>query len=157
MFKKILYLTATLGLALTLCSCEKHETIFDHPFIYITDGKMSGSSREDVTSDGRYTSEYTLILSSKTLKEELIVTYDLIVGDGLTEGVDFELLNPKSVVFPIGLYENVIRIKWNARRVDETKNNTIRIVLTGTNQNITLGFPGPDKNNSSFMITKFNN
>lgn len=163
MNRRILYFIASIFTLTLLGSCEEHEIIFDHPFVFVTDNEQFTSGKAQVDSRGKFEQSYAIILSSKTLDEDLVVTYDLQVGSGLKEGVDFELLSPKSVVFPIGLYQNVIHIKWlpheleeGADDMDNIKRNSVSIVLTGASKDITLGYPGPAKKNSVYTITKFN-
>ena len=147
-----------------LCSCEKHEVIFDHPFIYITDNSTNTTSSAEVDSEGSFETTYAVILSSRTLESELLVNYDLEPGNGLQEGVDYELLSPKQLVFPVGLYVNVIHIRWLPRRVDDSvdaggrpvKDNSVKIVLKSNSMNFTMGYPGPDKLNSYSTSTKVN-
>ena len=49
-----------------------------------------------------------------------------------------------------------IRIKWLAHPVDETKDNTLTIRLTGNSQNLQLGVPGPDGLQKQLVIEKKN-
>ena len=139
---------------ISLNSCEKQEIIFDHPFVYITKNINSTASSEEVDGEASFQSTYYIILSSKTLSQELTVNYDFVPGNGLKEGVDYELPAARSVVFTVGLYEIPIRIRWLSRKVNPNEDNTLKIELTGNSQNFTIGFPGPAKNNSVFTITK---
>ena len=135
--------------------CQKHEIIFDHPFVYITTNPDLTSSTDVVDCQARVQRTYYIVLSSKTLDEELVVNYDLVPENGLTENEDYQLLSARSVVFSVGLYVIPIRIQWLPKQVDPTKLNTLKIVLTNNSMNFTMGFPGPEKNNSVFTITKY--
>ena len=46
--------------------------------------------------------------------------------------------------------------KWLAHPVDETKDNTLTIRLTGNSQNLHLGVPGPDGLQKQLVIEKKN-
>ena len=60
------------------------------------------------------------------------------------------------LTFEPGIYDMPIRIKWLAHPVDETKDNTLTIRLTGNSQNLHLGVPGPDGLQKQLVIEKKN-
>lgn len=94
-------------------------------------------------------------MSTKKIAEDVTVDYELVVGDGLQEGVDFRQVSPgSSIVFPSGVYERPIRIEWLNHMIEAGKNNTVKIVLKSNSKNFTIGFPGPDHLNSEYTITK---
>ena len=98
-----------------------------------------------------------MYLSSKPLTENLEVNYQVIVGDGLKSGVDFELVTKGSTLtFLPGIYDMPIRIRWMPNHLDENKDNTITIRLTGNNQGLTMGLPGPDGLQRVLVIEKQN-
>ena len=102
-------------------------------------------------------STYSVYLSSKPLTENLEVNYQVIVGDGLKSGVDFELVTKGSTLtFLPGIYDMPIRIRWMPNHLDENKDNTITIRLTGNNQGLTMGLPGPDGLQRELVIEKQN-
>lgn len=140
----------------TLCACQKEEFEgYDVPFVRIT--TTTGASQTVVLSNVNNINTYMVSLSSKALTEPLTVTYDIVVGEGLQEGVDYQLLTTgNSLTFEPGIYDMPIRIKWLAHTVDETHDNTFTIRLTGTNQNLHLGAPGPDGLQKQLVITKQN-
>lgn len=145
-------------IALCLCfaaaSCSDDEP-YDNPFIYIE--ATGGVSRVVVNSDVNNTNAYNVYVSSKAFSHNLEVSYEIVVGDGLQAGRDFEIVNPgNSLTFMPGIYDMPIRIRWKPNRVDPSKNNTLTIRLTGNNMGFTLGLPGPDMLKREVVIEKRN-
>ncbi|MBD5180634.1 MAG: hypothetical protein HDT01_04975 [Bacteroidales bacterium] len=137
-----------------MSSCSKDEP-FDHPFIHIV--ADNGASRVIVNSDVNNVNSYNVYVSSKALTSNLVVNYEILVGDGLQAGRDFELVNPgNTLTFLPGIYDMPIRIRWKPNKVNPTKNNTLTIRLTGNNQGFTLGLPGPDELQRELVIEKKN-
>ena len=115
------------------CTTDEKEP-YDTPFIHIMTDK--GVSKVIVKSDVNNINTYNVYLSSKPLTENLEVNYQVIVGDGLESG--------STLTFLPGIYDMPIRIRWMPNHLDENKDNTITIRLTGNNQGLTMGLPGPD-------------
>lgn len=153
--KLIYLLLSSVMLSLVAMSCTNKEEPYDNPFVYITaDG---GASRIVVNSDVQNVNSYNVYLSSRALSKNLEVGYELIVGDGLQAGRDFELVNQGNVLtFPPGIYDMTVRIRWKSHPVDPTKNNTLTIRLISANMDITLGRPGPDALQRELVIEKKN-
>ena len=143
--KKIIVMLLAL---VALCGCQKEEFEgFDMPFVKVT--TTTGASQTVVLSN--------VSVSSKMLTTALVVNYEIVVGDGLQEGVDYELVTTgNQLTFEPGIYDMPIRIKWLAHPVDETKDNTLTIRLTGNSQNLHLGVPGPDGLQKQLVIEKKN-
>ncbi len=141
---------------ITLCGCQKEEFEgFDVPFVKVT--TTTGASQTVVLSNVNNVNTYMVSVSSKALTSALVVDYQIVVGDGLQEGVDYQLVTTgNQLTFEPGVYDMPIRIKWMAHTVDETKDNTLTIRLTGTNQNMQLGVPGPDGLQKQLVIEKKN-
>lgn len=145
-----------LVLCLTLSSCNRDEiSVFDAPFVHINFNNVSSaninSNRKDIAS-------YYIYLSSKPLYQDMLLDYSVIVGDGLKENVDFKVLTTEfPMVFPKGINRRPIQIQWMDNVVDPTKDNTLTIQLNSNNLNITVGFPGPDANQSKLVLEKVNN
>jgi len=140
---------------MTLTSCNKEEIdVFDEPFVHINFNNLSeaniSSNRKDIVS-------YYIYLSTKPLKQDMLLDYSIIIGDGLQQGVDFNILTTEyPLVFPIGIYRRPIQIQWLDHDLDPTKDNTLRIKLDSNNLNINIGFPGPDANQSELILHKIN-
>jgi hypothetical protein len=140
---------------LTACGLEEHEA-YQTPFVHIMkdDASTAIVSAQANTPASRPDS-YSVYLSTAPLKNNLVVDFDLIVGNGLREGRDFVMVTQgRSLTFLPGIYDMPIRIRWIANPVDPTKDNTLTIVLVDTNKGFNLGLPGPDHLQSRFTITK---
>ncbi len=157
----IRYINHLLLSAIILClcsvavSCTKDEEPFDNPFIYIeVDG---GASSVVVNSDVNNTNTYNVYVSSRAFNRNLEVNYEIIAGNGLQAGRDFEIVTPgNTLTFMPGIYDMPIRIRWKPNPVDPSNNNTLTIRLTGNNMGFTMGVPGPDGLKRELVIRKSN-
>ena len=151
--KRILFLCMALA---TLASCSKEEFDgYDNPFISIA--TETGASSITILSNVNNINTYIVSVSSRPLATPLTVNYQVTVGDGLEEGVDYELVTTgNSLVFEPGVYDMPIRIRWISHPVDERKNNTLTITLTANSQDLALGFPGKSGYRKSLVIEKKN-
>ena len=152
--KKVLYILFLIG---SLYSCDQEESVyFDEPFVRIC--TSTGEARTVVLSNVRNTNTYSVYLSSRPITDSLEVSYEVIVGDGLTEDVDYKVVTTANpLVFLPGINDMPIRIRWLKNPVDPTKDNTVTIRLTGNSKGYNLGFPGPDHVQSEVVIEKRNN
>ena len=100
---RLLYMFV-MALMLTLSSCDKDETIYmTEPYIWLK--SESGLSNIVVKSDVKNINTYSIILSAGQQKENLTVNYEITVGDGLQQGVDFEIVTEgNSITFFIRKY-----------------------------------------------------
>lgn len=138
-----------------MSACAEEEKAFDAPFVYLTD-KYGGISAT-MDSKALYTATYYVKLSSKLRTGNLEVQYKVVPGDGLQEGVDYSLTatNSNPIVFQPGVYEKTIQINWLPNSLNNTKDNTVRIILESSNDpSVTIGRIGPDKLGSQYTITK---
>lgn len=149
--KRILYIFTLLALTL---SCRVHEMpLYNTPFVYLM--TENGSDKATVGSDVDNVNVYYMVLSSASLSQNLVVDYKVTAGDGLKEGVDFSMeTKGSSITFLPGINKMPLRIKWMPHDLDENKDNTLRLTLTGANMSVNLGFPGPDALNKELIITK---
>jgi hypothetical protein len=153
LFNRYTFVLGSILSLLTSCGLTEQED-FDTPFVRIS---YQESDKITMTSNTRKTYAYYVYLSSKPLSQNLEVTYDIEIGNGLTQGVDYEILTTGTkLTFPTGIYTMPIWIQWLPNTVDTLKNNTLRIVLKSNNLGISNGFPGPDHVQSSLTITKVN-
>ncbi len=154
MKNKITYLiisTIIAGFTL-LSSCKKEVEPFNHPFFHIM---VDNKSAIDVLSDRKDLVNYNVYLSAELQFEPIDVNYEVIVGDGLKEGRDFDLITKGTKLnFPPGIFERPITIQWKEAALDPTKNNTIIIKLISNSKNYILGLPGPDQLQKQLVITK---
>lgn len=155
MKKIILKYTLFIIVVLNITGCNKDEVEpYDQPFIHIMKDDVSSVT---VKSKATVISGYNVYLSSKRIEENLVVEYSLIVGDGLVEGIDYELITKtNSLTFLPGIFDMPIRIKWLPNNLDENKNNSIVIRLESNNLNYTIGLPGDKHEQREFTITKVN-
>lgn len=156
--KKFIYIILVLLLA---CSCEDRVIVlFDTPFVSITDEGGSATSMTVPAEMNNMLTSLTvkLCVSNNYFTEPISVEYELVVGDGLKEGVDFKLQasTASPLVFEKGTYTKPIRIIWlNNPDFDASKDNTLTVRLSGSSiSEMVLGYPGPDAIKSSFIFTK---
>lgn len=137
-----------------LSGCNDDRPLFDTPFVYILD--EYGGSTSEVNSLATFVATYTVYLSSHTPNRDIVVDYDIIVGKGLVENVDYRIIpsSTSPLIFPNGVYQMAIRIEWLRNPTDDSKENTLQVVLTETSDDITIGMPGKTKRFSSHTITK---
>jgi hypothetical protein len=140
-------------LAAFCTSCGMNENPpYDLKFFHIM---VNETSLVNVSSKANMIGTYNVYMSTPATNETVTLMYELIVGDGLTEGVDFRLLNTgNSLTFLPGIYDMPIRIQWMANPVDPTKDNTLKIRLVSNDKGYAIGLPGPDHLQSVLTITK---
>lgn len=151
-FSTILFLSVFSGFIFSSCSKNEHER-YDLRFVHIMDNE---SSTVNVSSKGNSIGTYNIYLSAPQFLEPVTVTFKITAGAGLTEGVDYELMTTGTeVTFLPGIYDMPIRIRWMAKPVDPSLDNTIKIeLLKVSNSSFTLGLPGKDMLQRSLTITK---
>lgn len=154
-FNYMMLIVSAIILSVSASSCSKGDEPFDTPFAYLS--AEGGLQRIVVNSDVKNVNTYMVYLSSKRLTQNLVVNYEVIAGNGLQEGRDYELVTTgKSLTFLPGIYDMPIRIRWKPNPIDPSKNNTLTIRLTDNNLDVTLGKPGPDELFRQLVIEKKN-
>lgn len=160
--KRILNLYPLLIAALTLSAgCGKLEyKVYDNPYIFIAeagDATYMETSRVSARRND-LVKIYNVYFSTKAVDCPVTVNYEIIVGSGLKEGLDFTLDTPGgSLVFAPGTYVMPIQITYLKNSITSGNDNTITIKLTGADRNVTLGIPGEGNHNVSHTITKTKN
>ncbi len=153
-----------LAAALLCCGCEWHEDVlFDTPFASVFDNAGGSSS----TIDSRFGKGVESILSELKVSisvsedhfsEPVSIEYEVIVGDGLKEGVDFRIQpsTASPLTFSPGTYTLPVRILWlKTDTPDSSKDNTLTIRLSGSSlEGMELGYPGPSHKGQAFVFTK---
>lgn len=151
--RKVLNILVACVLSLITLSCNKElATPYDHPFFYI---HVNNASQINLQATRNETVDYKVFFSTKMQYEPVTLKYEVIVGNGLQEGVDFELVNTsKELIFKPGYFEMPITIKWKSNTLDNSKDNSVIIRLVSNDKNITIGMPGPDKKQAELKIVK---
>ena len=148
--RNILFL-CSLILLLTSCGLDELPE-YDLKYIHIM---MNESSETTVSSKANTVGTYNIYLSAPASEETVTVTYEIIVGDGLKEGVDYKIITQGSTLtFLPGIYDMPIRIQWFPNIIDPNKDNTIKIKLLSNDKGYSIGLPGPNQNQSVFTIRK---
>lgn len=142
-------------LSLILSSCHINDLkVFKGSFVYFNE---AASSSTVINSKGTFTGEYMIQFTSEAIEENLKVTVKAHVGDGLKEGVDFQLLSPSELTFYPGVYKLYYRVKWLPHQLDPSKDNTITLEIeSASDPNVTLGVPGPSQKYRTIKLTKNN-
>lgn len=148
------------SIALLLCGCRKHEDVFfDTPFVRIEGATGQTSFEVDKNLDNLLV-DLRIILSASNnyFTEPITVEYDVIVGSGLQEGVDFRIQQStmSPVTFSPGNYSMPVRVLWyKTEGFDPSKDNTLTLRLKGTsNPAVKIGLPGPNSSKTEFIFTK---
>lgn len=137
--------------AVTLLSCNKIET-FTGAFVAFD---TAGSSTTTVDAEGKFTGSYALHYSGPKPMETIVVSFAVTCGDGLAEGVDYEVATSGGKVsFLPGVYDQTIKINWLRHDIDPSKDNTVTISLTDAG-GVVLGYPGPDALGKDMVIRKY--
>ncbi len=149
-FKYILYV---LWIGTVFSSCNKDEFVpYDNPFFYI---HFQNSSEVNIASNRNETVNYKVYFSTKRQFEPVTLNYTIVTGNGLQEGVDFEIINTtRSLVFAPGIIEMPVTIRWISNPIDINKDNSLTIKLLDNDKNITVGLPGPDKLQAQLKFIK---
>lgn len=152
----VLLLALVQVLALPTACADQEGEWFDEPFVRISTD--TGQASTVVLSNVRNVNTYSVYLSSRPITDSLEVSYEIIVGSGLQEDVDYKVVTTQNpLVFLPGIYDMPIRIRWLKNPVDPEKDNTVTIRLTGNSKGYNLGYPGPDHKQSEVTIEKRNN
>ena len=97
------------------CGLDEHPQ-YDLKFIHIM---ANESSSITVSSKANVIGTYNVYLSSSPTSETVTVTYEVIAGNGLKEGVDYKLLSDNTVTFlPVS---TICRFDQWIANIDPTK------------------------------------
>ena len=151
---KMKYMSALVILVVLMLmfSCKKEVTPYDNPFFHIN---VENKSTVEVLANRKDVVDYKVYLSSELQFDPITVQYEVIVGNGLLAGRDFELITSGTTLnFAPGIFERPITIAWKQATLDPAKDNTIRIRLVSNSKNYTMGLPGPDQLQRELIITR---
>ena len=140
----------------SLIGCNKDNVEdFQEAYVHIMQNEANtvivNSNRKDIAT-------YYIYYSTPTTKTDLLVNYNIEPGNGLKEGRDYQVITTENpLLFPAGIYQRPIQIRWLERELDETQDNTLSIIIEDVNNNdVAIGLPGPARNQSQFIIKKVN-
>lgn len=156
--KKIVKIAMIVLAATALWGCYEEPQPLDKPFVYIMD--ESGGGKMDISAQGNnILSELFVHLSCRKFNEPIKVYYEVIVGDGLKEGVDFTIQSTTKSPLTFKNYDpQPIRISWKrSENLDPTKDNTVTFAITNVESELGefhIGYLGPDKFFSKYVFTK---
>lgn len=152
MMSKLKTILIALTALLPLLSCtELDYPTFDQPFVY-----FDGAATVNVDATGKVLRTYNLKLSAKTQTEPVNLKLSYSVGDGLKEGVDFEILTSDRISFLAGIYSMPVRVQWLRHSLDEAKDNTLTISIESCDrEDVIIGIPGPAGRGRSIKFVKF--
>lgn len=145
----------TMGM-LSLIGCNKDSIEdFQKAYVHIMQNE---SNIVNVNSNRRDIATYYIYYSTPATSKDLLVNYRIEPGMGLKEGRDYKIITTENpLLFPAGVYQRPIQIRWLEHKLDETLDNTIKIILEDTNNDdVAVGLPGPAQNQSEFIIKKVN-
>ncbi len=157
--KKFLIMISSVVMLLTGCEATT-EHYFDTPFVSIADKDKLFTTTFIDKNANNLLSELcvTLVVGRDMFQEPIMVEYELIVGNGLKEGVDFKLQpsTASPLTFTPGTYDMPVRLIWMKNKdFDPSKDNTLEVRLTACSiPEIHLGYLGPDSIRKSFIFTK---
>ena len=135
-----------------ISSCKKEFTPYETPFFHIN---VDNKATVEVLANRKDVVDYKVYLSAELQFDPITVQYEVIVGNGLLEGRDFDLITKGTTLnFAQGIFERPITIAWKEVTLDPTKDNTIRIRLVSNSKNFTMGLPGPDQLQRELIITR---
>lgn len=155
--KKFKHIIATIGAIALFGSCHVNDPIiFDSSFVQILSDDGSMSSSINWESNALLKTYYVTYVSPDS--EAVNVTYSITVGQGLTEGVDFNLVQGDydgTLSFANGIYQRNLRIEWLKAAIDSDLDNSVTIEITGCDKSgVYLGRPGPASYGKTHVITK---
>jgi len=140
-----------------MVSCT-NQKMYDGPYFVYFDGKASSTT--SVNELGDLIGSYNVHYSGKQSDGQFQVNYSVKPGDGLKEGVDYEIVSKNAgiLTFLPGIYSLDIRIHWMPHVIDENRDNSLTITLeSSSNPDLCIGYPGPDRNNKTIIINKYKN
>ncbi|MDD6151657.1 MAG: hypothetical protein PUB45_04955 [Bacteroidales bacterium] len=147
---------AILAAASIFAGCDDNvNEVFSDYFVCIKDENESETSTIKDTSN-ELVMTYYITLVAPVLEKDVVVSYEIVPGKGLKEGVDYKPVSKaRSVTLARGVTRMPVRIIYLKNPVDPEADNTLTITLTGVDRNgITLGYPGPASSFVSHTVTK---
>lgn len=154
--KKYCYIFVLMLMSAVSGCSDRLDLVFKDYYVCIKDENGFSTSKIGASLDNMLMSYYVNLVSP-ILDHDLVVEYEVIPGDGLKEGVDYELVSSsKKIRFSPGVTKMPIRINYLSNPLDEKKDNKLTITLVScSDKSIILGYPGPDSYYRSHVVTKY--
>ena len=141
-----------LAIIALLCGCNEY-TIYKDKFVAFDPASSSVTS---VHEQGDFTGAYVVHYTGETPSTRFTVEWEIIEGDGLKEGRDFEIENSgRNLTFMPGVFSQPIRVHWLPSSLDASKDHSATIRLVPRPDDVILGMPGPDGLFRHITITKY--
>lgn len=137
-------------------SCKDHDdVVFGDYFVSIKDEAGMSAGIVSQTSNN-FVTTYYVYMTAPLSDHDISVAYDVEVGAGLQEGVDFRIQSTtvSPLVFAPGTDRMPIRIVWLRHALDPDADNTVTLRLTSCSEGYGIGYPGPQRKFSTYTITK---
>ena len=135
-----------------LCGCNEY-TIYKDKFVAFDPASSSVTS---VHEQGDFTGAYVVHYTGETPSTRFTVEWEVVAGNGLQEGRDFEIENSgRNLTFMPGVFSQPIRVHWLPSSLDASKDNSVTIRLVSGPDDVILGMPGPDGLFRQIIITKY--
>ena len=139
-----------------LCGCSDRIKI-NTPFFVSVKSESGAESTHVLSTANNLVLQYPVNLVCTERSEDVLITFEVVPGNGLKEGVDYTLPASRTLTFSKGEYLKYIRINYLNHVVDKTKDNTVVIrLVSSSDPDIVIGYPGPSKKFSTHTITKIN-
>lgn len=157
MKRHFLHICAVLAALLALTSCKDRLEIYFTDY-YVAIKSESGLAVSTVMSfSDNFVVQYPVTLVSPKRTDDLVVTLELVPGDGLQPGVDYTAPSRLTVTFGPDEYKKYFRINYLKHDVDPSKDNTLTIrLVSASDPSLIMGYPGPSKKFSTHVVTKIN-
>lgn len=135
-----------------LCGCNEY-TVYKDRFVAFD---PVASSVMSIHEQGDFTGTYVVHYTGETPSARFTIGWEIIEGDGLKEGRDYEVVTSgRTLTFMPGVFNQPIRIHWLPSAIDEAKDNSLTIRLSSGPDDLILGMPGPDALFRQITIKKY--
>ncbi|MCF0176262.1 MAG: hypothetical protein HUJ94_05435 [Bacteroidales bacterium] len=133
MKKNLTMIAALFSAALSSASCDHFMDVLDQPFVMVTDEE--GLSQMNILATAKdLQTTVTISTSSRLMDSDVTISYKVIVGDGLRQGVDFTLKGALEgdLVFVPGVYRKNLYFNWYSNpSLDTSKDCSVTVEITG--------------------------
>lgn len=140
------------AIVVLLAGCNEY-TLYTDRFVAFDPNTSSVTSVNEL---GDFTGTYNVHYTGPTPSARFTVGWEVVAGNGLQEGRDFEIENSgRNLTFMPGVFSQPIRVHWLPSSLDASKDNSVTIRLVSGPDDVILGMPGPDGLFRQITITKY--